>query len=259
MQELLPEHLGNRQTIRDNTQRGEEIVKIPLSKIIIREGFNVRVDYGDLEGLATSILENGQMLPGRVDVLADGMFVLTDGHRRFKAMQLLEAQGNEPMFKAIVNTAKTTEEQRILQMFTTQDNKQLTPHECAELIKRLVNLGYAQSEVAKKIGKTPGYVSQMLEYANESPEIKKHVQKGNLSVSTALKIKKAVPSTTERVKAVNKAVEAKGEAKTVTAEAVTNEKATKAEKIADEIMAYLGWDSRDDTAHILSIIKKYWQ
>jgi ParB-like chromosome segregation protein Spo0J len=87
--ELTADQMGNRNIVRDNTQRGEEIVKIELDKIIIREGFNVREDYGDLQELAYSILGNGQTVPGRVDVLADGTFLLVDGHRRFKALCLL--------------------------------------------------------------------------------------------------------------------------------------------------------------------------
>jgi len=89
IKELTKSNLGNVQTIRDNSTRGEEVVKIELDKIILREGFNVREDMGDLEGLAQSILENGQTIAGRVDVLVDGTFALVDGHRRFAACKLL--------------------------------------------------------------------------------------------------------------------------------------------------------------------------
>lgn len=241
--ELTTAHLGNRETVRQNTQRGEEVVKIAIDKIQIREGFNVRQDYGDLESLALSILENGQTVPGRVDVLNDGTFLLTDGHRRYKALCLLVDMGHdEPLFKAIVNTTKTTEEQRILQMFTTQDNKQLAPHEIAELIKRLINLGYNQSDIAKKIGKTPGYVSQMLSYANESPIIKEHVRNGNINVSTVVKLQKDIPTQSERIEAVNKAITIKkGEEKSspVTVKEVTRseeKKNDKNEKLAEKII-----------------------
>ena len=117
--------------------------------------------------------------------------------------------GEKPLFKAIVNNSKTTEEQRILQMFTTQDNKPLDPVEVAELISRLINLGHNQSDIAKKIGKTPAYVSQMLSFANESPIIKKEVKKGNIKVSTVLKLQKDIPSQQKRVEAVQQAVSKK--------------------------------------------------
>jgi ParB/RepB/Spo0J family partition protein len=238
--ELTAQQLGNRNTVRDNTQRGEEIVKIEVGKIVIRDGFNVRQDLGDIESLAYSILENGQTSPGRVDVLADGTFVLTDGHRRFEALKLLVGIGHEPLFKAIVNNTKTTEEQRILQMFTTQDNKPLAPHEVAELIARLINLGHNQTTVAKKIGKTPAYISQMLSYANESLLIKEEVKNGNINVSTVLKLQKDIPVQSERVAAVQKAVEGKKQSsnpKSLTASKVTgkNAKQEKANEMADAI------------------------
>lgn len=232
--------MGNRNTVRDNTQRGEEVVKIELSKIIIRENFNVREDYGDLQELAYSILENGQTIPGRVDVLADGTFVIVDGHRRYKACCILADMGNEPFFKAIVNNTKTTEEQRILQMFTTQDNKPLQPSEIAELISRLINLGYDQAGVAKKIGKTGSYVSQMLSYAKESPIIKQAVKNGDIAVSTVIKLQKKIPVQSERITAVQNAVSKKTADKTtkaVTVQKVTgkNTKEDKANEMADAI------------------------
>lgn len=267
--ELTADQMGNRETVRQNTQRGEEVVKIELSKIVIREGFNVRQDYGDLNELAYSILENGQTVPGRVDVLNDGTFMLTDGHRRYKALNLLVDMGHdEPMFKAIVNNTKTTEEQRILQMFTTQDNKPLAPHEIAELIQRLINLGYNQTSVAKKIGKTPSYISQMLSYATESPVIKEHVNNGHLNVSTALKLQKEIPVQSERVAAVNRAVNDKKETAnnskekktvTVSVKEVTGkdeDNLSKADRLTDKILELFEIDAFERTK-LLKLVKGY--
>lgn len=210
--EITPEQIGTRDIARKNSILGDQIISIELSKIIIRENFNVRTDYGDLDSLALSIIGNGQTVPGKVDVLADGTFLLTDGHRRFKALQLISEMGDEkPLFKATINSRKITEEQRILQMFTTQDNKPLAGHEVAELIQRLINLGWKQNDIAKKIGKTPSYVSQMLCYASESPIIKEQVVNGSMNVSTALKLQKEIPIQSERVQAVQKAVKEKKE------------------------------------------------
>ncbi len=249
--QLTPDIMGNRETIRQNTQRGEEIVKIELSKIVIRNNFNVREDYGDIESLAYSILENGQTVAGRVDVLNDGTFVLTDGHRRFKALQLLETMGNEPFFKAVVNSTKTTEEQRILQMFTSQDNKPLQPHEIAELINRLINLGHTQSSVAKKIGKTAGYISQMMQFSNESQAIKQEVKNGNINVSAVLKLQKDIPIQSERIEAVKVAINNKKEGKQVTVAEVTGKtakeiKSEKFEEVAKQIIELFELNTDDN-------------
>lgn len=213
--EFTKADFGTRETIRDNTKRGDEIYQIPLDKVIVRDNFNVRHDFGDIEGLANSILQNGQTQAGIVDTLANGTFVLVDGHRRTLALKLIwERTGILPMFEARVNKKGTTEEQRILQMFTSQDNKQLTPHECATQLKRLMNLGYSnQSDIARKIGKTPAYVSQMLSYANESDLIKDEVVNGNISVATVIQLQKDIPSQPERIAKVKDAVKKAAEKK----------------------------------------------
>lgn len=269
--EITADQIGTRDIARKNSTLGEQVIKIELSKISIRDGFNVRQDYGDLDSLALSILENGQTIPGKVDVLADGTFLLTDGHRRFKALQMLVEMGHDnPMFKATVNSTRISEEERIIQMFTTQDNKPLMPHEIAELIRRLVNLGYNQITVAKKIGKTPGYISQMMAYATESIVIKEHVTNGHLNVSTALKLQKEIPVQSERVAAVNKAVNAKKETvkdssdkdkkvAPVTVKEVTGKeekKISKPEELANEILQMFEMDDTFKT-QLVSLIKSY--
>jgi ParB/RepB/Spo0J family partition protein len=232
--EQLP-NLGSRDTIRSNSTAFGDLVKIALDKIVVRGNFNVRTDMGNLEELADSIIENGQTIPGRVDVLEDGTFALVDGHRRYEAHKIIADRGYETFFIAIVNGKKTTEEQRILQMFTTQDNKPLAVHEVAELISRLVNLGHDQTSVAKKIGKTPSYVSQMLDFANETPEIKNMVKEGVVNVSTVLQVKKDIKDSGERATAIKTAV-ANNAGKKVTLERITNRMDNKLTAAAEDLI-----------------------
>lgn len=214
--ELTKDQLGNRDTIRENAKRLGDVVQIPLSKIVEREGFNVRVEMGDIEGLSHSLANNGQQEAGKVDVLQDGTFALVEGHRRYRAwLMVWERTGDEPYFMAVVNSTKTTEADRLFQMFTTQDSKALEPYEVAELINRLTNLGYQQSDIATKIGKTPAYISQMLSFAAESPAVKKMVAAGDITVTEVLKVKKAIPSQAERTTAITSAKPTTGKGGTV--------------------------------------------
>lgn len=231
--------LGNRETIREHAKRSEEIFKISLDKIVIRESFNKRNadNYGDIESLAASLLENGQVVPGRVDVLENGTFILVDGHRRFAAFQLLQKQGHEPLFKAIINDRKTTELERILQMFVTQDNKPLESFEVAELIKQIKNMGYNQTEIANMLGKSQSYVSLMMDFSTEDNVVKDAVTQGKLTVSEAVKLKKQIPSQSQRSEKVKQAVANSGSKKVSVSEITgIDKKQKKAEEVANIIL-----------------------
>lgn len=256
MQALTKADLGNQQTVRENSTRANEIVKIHIDKLIIREGENKnpRENPGDIEGLANSILENGQAVPGIVDVLANGTFLLVDGWRRYLALQLLAQRGYEPLFKAVVNTKGTTEEQRLLQMFTTQDNKPLEPVEVSEVIKRLVNMGYNMLEIAKKIGKSHTYVGNMYAFSQDSKVVKEAVTNGDISISTAIQLQREIPEQEERAKAVKKAVDNK--VKKVEEITGKDKKEGKAEEIAYAILDALGFGS-EYADSLINIIKKH--
>lgn len=211
-QEFTKEDMGNRDTIRNYSKNSETIAKISLDNLFIRDNFNFRTEeeYGDLEALAEQILSFGQLQPGRVDVLNDGKFVIVDGHRRYRALLILENRGYDDIcFLAIVNKVATTEDDRIFQMFITQDNEKLNPVSIARLIRQLVNLNHPQTEIAKKIGKPDSYVSNMLSFEKESPIIKQHVLDGKIAVNTVLQAQRDIPSQTERTKKINEAVEEK--------------------------------------------------
>ncbi len=261
--ELTSDEMGNRDTVRKNSKNSDQVVSIELDKIVVREGFNVRNDYGDYKALGKSMLENGQTVPGRVDILADGTFQLTDGHRRFKALCWLRDQGNtDIVFKAIVNNVRMTEEDRIIQMFTTQDNKPLDDYEVAELFSRLVNLGWKQKDIQQKTGRAQSYISDMLSFAQESPVVKTHVKEGKIKASTVVAVKKTIKSQTARTAAIDTAVKKKtetpatGKPKTVTAEDITGK--SKKDDIAKKLTkAIAGAFTIDDTAMLESIIKSY--
>ncbi len=206
---MQPLTLGNRDTIRANASRNAEVFAIPLEKIVTRKGFNVRQDMGDLAELGRSIMENGQTVPGRVDVLDNGTFMLVDGHRRYEALKLVDGV----VFMAIINTSKTTDEERILQMFTTQDNKQLTDSEKSALIARLANLGWKPKDIAVKLGRSRSYVDNMLAYSRESAEVKAIVESGAISVGKVVSIAKKMPEPTERAVAIKTAVGEKSKPK----------------------------------------------
>jgi len=163
-----------------------QVLKIPLSKVAILENFNVRQDYGDLDELANSLLNNGQLIPAIVDY-SEGKYILVEGHRRYKAfLKIWNDTGNEPYLRATVNGTRTSMEDRIFQMFISQDNKKLEPYEISDLFQRLENLGYTAGDIATKTGKSASYVYKALAFQKLPQKLKNDVKKGTISLSTAL-------------------------------------------------------------------------
>jgi len=208
--ELFPSasNLGSREVIRANSKRGGEIIKIPLDKIVILKEFNKRLpeNYGDIEGLAKSIIANKQILPGLVNVTKDGMFILTDGHRRYQAHLLAREWGHQTEFEAIVNNNKVSEKDRILMMFLTQDNQQLSLIEQAALIADLIGKhGMKVEEVKDQLGKTKQWIYDLLKIDNVEEDMKDAVRSGVLAATSALEIQKQIPDKQKRRDAMEKA------------------------------------------------------
>lgn len=197
---------GGREVARKSAQTSSAVMKIALDKIVVEEGFNSRKDFEGIEELSDSIAANGQTQAGIVEVLADGNFVLRDGERRYRALLRLQKQHPELEVKFLATIKKLTEIERILLLFTSQDSSPHKPHEVAECLTRLKNLGLNQREIAQKTGKTEAWVSMLIGYSKENAEIKKEVEAGNLSVSAAMKLKREIPDEAERVAAVKAAV-----------------------------------------------------
>lgn len=226
---------GNRETVRANSTKVEEIVRIDIDNVIVYQDFNAREDFDDIEDLANQIEAIGQSTPARVDILKDGTFALTDGERRLRALRILAKRTGQPVYlKAIVNTSKATLQDRILQLFSTQDNKPLKPFEIANVFVKLKNLGNSQKDIARLTGKPDSYVSQMLSFSREAAPVKAAVKEGKMTVGAALALKKQMPKEADRVAAVERAVQDGGKA-TVSRATGESSKERTAKKIASVI------------------------
>ena len=201
-----------------------DILLVDPRNLVIVDGFNVRTDYGDIEALAGSILELGLQVPlvGK-KVRGEDKFELVDGHRRFKAIQYLLANGHDvPYVKLTPFTGN--DEERVLAMVTTgTGQKPLTEIEQAEAIKRLVNFHYKPEEIGKKIGKSVPHIYNMLTLANTSRKVKELVISGKISGTTIVHIIRKTDDEREQYQMVTEAIEnAKKEGKkTATAKNVT--------------------------------------
>jgi ParB-like chromosome segregation protein Spo0J len=188
---------------------------IPADMIYDRDGFNVRYDLGDIRGLAQSLLESGQKTPITVDLVVDETGQLkaytADGYRRMAAFRLLATEGHANIeVECWVNTEKTTEVDRIAHMFISQDNKQLEPLEVARCFHRLKNLGWNNTYIAKKFGKSEAHVREMLIVANESPDIQDLIIQKKISYTAVVELVRSEKDPHERRMKILRTVQEEG-------------------------------------------------
>ncbi len=187
----------------NKTQR-KDVLYVDPKLLVIEVGFNTRVDYGDIEELKNSIVENGVRVPLRGYKNPDGTYTVVDGHRRHTATMLAIKEGVDIARLPFISEKKRTEEERVFDIILSNDGKPLTPLELGETYKRLVNYGYGVSEIAKKIGKSISHVSDMITVANSSKSIKGLVQENVISASLVAKLKNKVKDTDKAEKIIKK-------------------------------------------------------
>lgn len=202
------------------TQTAVEVLKtknndyynVDPRNIIINEDFNVRKDYGNIEALALSIVNNGQVEPILVSkVRGEDKFVLVDGFRRMRAINWAIEQGHEiPFVKAMLSVGN--EEDRIFAMVITGiDKKLLNPLEEGEAYKRLINFGYKTKEIATRVGKTVAHVYNVLKLADAPKIVKDAITENAITATTVTQLIREVENPDELIEVVTNAIK---EAKT---------------------------------------------
>lgn len=156
---------------------------------------NPRTDYGDMESFENHIRENGtqQLPPIKVrrskDENGQEIFLLVHGYRRMTAITTLLAEGIDiARVNAITVNRSYTEEDELFDHLFQNSGKPMLPHEEANVFKKLTDRGYTQAEIAKKIGKTPAHISNMLKVASCTKKVQIALSEGHISTTTVLKI-----------------------------------------------------------------------
>lgn len=172
--------LANRIYLRNNFKRApRDSYFIPFNQILIREGFNQRIDYDDIPELADSLFLDGQKEPLVLDVLPDGRCFIDEGHRRYKAFQLnIERKSMEPdvLVEFYPNKKETTELQRMLnQHISNNHKKNLKPLELAGVVhsvKHNYGTEYSHEQLAEMFGVSRQKIDNLILFAEASDDVK---------------------------------------------------------------------------------------
>lgn len=166
----------------------EEFLMVPPSEIIADESVNPRLDYGDIEELMNSIVQNGIRNPLKGYRKGDKV-VLKDGHRRMRAIQLALSKSIKiERVPVILEKVQRNEEERTLEFLIYNDGKQLTMLEQSEVIKRLLNFGWKVTEVVKRTGKARGYIENLILLTKAPMKVINLIQEGKISAHAVIQI-----------------------------------------------------------------------
>ncbi|MBL8993773.1 MAG: ParB/RepB/Spo0J family partition protein, partial [Spirochaetia bacterium] len=142
---------------------GDNILEIPLDKITVGE--NVRVSEENIDELAESIETKGLLQPIVVVETEPGRFKIVFGHRRFRAHQVLVARNPERFGKIAAVSRKVedfeADEIHEVQLVENIQRENLSSSELRDALEYLRAKGLTSSEIAKRIGKSDGYVKNM--------------------------------------------------------------------------------------------------
>lgn len=167
--------------------------------IVADENVNPRFEYGDIEELMNSILENGIRNPLKGYKVGDKI-VLKDGHRRMRAVNLAIEKGNKiERVPVILEQGALNEEERTLEFLIYNDGKPLTMLEQSEVIKRLLNFGWKITDVVKKTGKARGYIENLIMLTKASMKVQNFIKEGKISAHAVIQIYQAVKGDLEKV------------------------------------------------------------
>jgi len=139
-----------------------------------------------IERMAKCIQENGVLGIDPVTVTqVDGEVFLLRGHCRRRAFLLAKEWGVE--FKGIraYVDQNSTEQDRILDLISSNSGLPLSQLEKATVVERLVKFGWTTGDIAKKLGVSQAAVNNLMILLNAPEEIKEMVKEGLVSSTLA--------------------------------------------------------------------------
>lgn len=186
--------------------------KIDPRTVLVREGWNPRVDMGDIKELAASIKAQGVREPLLLRRTKDGLEVV-EGHRRMEAVLMLIKQGVDvPWVPATLEERGAEEATLLIHSLVNNSGKALLPLEECEAFRRLIAEGYDPARISAETGKSKAYIRSRLVLHDAGPALQKAIRDG-LNVKTASQIAKQEKDPDKQRELVKDVVADRAEAK----------------------------------------------
>ncbi|MGY0071749.1 ParB/RepB/Spo0J family partition protein (plasmid) [Streptomyces sp. QTS137] len=194
-----PRRIRTRQQIM-NGEGKRPPVKVEL-KLLAGNPFNPRDELTEIEETAESLRAKGQIQPvtvarraaflnahpGQEDQIGEeAEYVVIDGNRRLAAAVLaglteLRIDVNDDLAASAADLLESA-------LIANIHRVDVPPIDQAKAIQELVQVHGSQGRVARRLGKTPAWVSQRLALLELKPELQEKVETGELKVEPARRI-----------------------------------------------------------------------
>lgn len=222
LKELLDDNYIN----IDDIQEGEVVLQIDLTKIKPNPYQPRKIfDEAKIDELAASIIENGVFQPIIVKQFGD-KYIIVSGERRFRACQKLKLE-SIPAIVRNYDESKVAE----IALIENLQRENLTAMEEASAYQTIMKeLGLTQAELAKKIGKSRSYITNVVGLLSLPTEVANLVSEGKITSGHARPLSK-LKDEKRIIEIANEIVEKNLNVRDV--EAITkNEKKTKTIKVS---------------------------
>lgn len=156
------------------------VVRIGLDHI--QPGPNARGRLGDVDELAASLRSIGQQVPVLVEQLDGGGFALIDGHRRLAAAR----KARIDHLDAVVRVTRDDADRTIRQLAIAGHTVAFNPMAEARALYALFQGNLGREDIARLVGKSPGWVRDRMSLVHLEPGEQHDVQTGRMSVAEAL-------------------------------------------------------------------------
>ena len=194
------------------SQGRSDVHRVNPALLIIENGWNTRDDSPELlehiDTLAQSIAEIGVRKAIEVKLI-DGKLIVRDGHCRVRAtMRAIEHYKAQIKTVPIISVDRyANDADLILNQVISNSGKPLTTLEEAKVYKKLLDMGWNQGDIAKKVGKSNGRISQILSYLEMPASVQAQVASGAVSASLAQSVVKNAETPAQASQALQEAVE----------------------------------------------------
>lgn len=162
---------------------------VPVSELYVEPGFNVReIDPEHVVEFRDAFIAGEYIPPLAVQVTERGIKIIDGHHRYYGALAATEA--GHQILRIECKDFVGSDADRIAFMVTSSQGKPLSAIERGMAYRRLINQGWTNAEIAKKVKRSPADIDLHLQLTECDEQILSMVKSGQVAATTAVAMTK---------------------------------------------------------------------